>query len=58
MLFDRGERFPKEKVEATKNKAALKDTADPVDVAEQVRALIMSKSTTGQNVIVDCGIAI
>jgi enoyl-[acyl-carrier-protein] reductase (NADH) len=54
----RGERFPKEKVEATRAKSALKDTADPVDVAEQVRTLVMSKSITGQNIVIDCGIAI
>lgn len=57
-MLNRGERFPKEKVEATKAKSALKDTASPEDVADQVKCLVMSKSITGQNIVVDCGIAI
>ena len=56
--YSRGERFPKAKVEATKAKSALKDTATPEDVAEQVKYLVMSKSITGQNIVIDCGIAI
>ena len=57
--FDgRGNRFPKEKVEATKSKSALKDTATPEDVAEQIKTLVLSKSITGQNIVIDCGIAI
>lgn len=55
---NRGERFPKAKVEATMARAALKSTADPADVADQVRSLVMSRSITGQNVVVDCGIAV
>jgi NAD(P)-dependent dehydrogenase (short-subunit alcohol dehydrogenase family) len=58
MLTEWGEKFPKEKVEATKGKAALKRTAEPEDVAEQVKALVMSRSITGQNIVIDCGIAI
>lgn len=57
-MCDRGERFPQEKVDATKAKSALKDTATPEDVAEQVKCLVMSKSITGQNIVIDCGIAI
>ncbi|ETN45623.1 uncharacterized protein HMPREF1541_09455 [Cyphellophora europaea CBS 101466] len=58
MMTEWGERFPKAKVEATKAKSALKDTATPEDVAEQVKYLVMSKSITGQNIVIDCGIAI
>jgi NAD(P)-dependent dehydrogenase (short-subunit alcohol dehydrogenase family) len=58
MMTEWGERFPKEKVEATKKKAALGELATPEDVAEQVRALVMSRSITGQNIVIDGGIAV
>jgi NAD(P)-dependent dehydrogenase (short-subunit alcohol dehydrogenase family) len=58
MMTEWGERFPREKVEATRKKAALGKLATPEDVAEQVRALVMSRSITGQNIVVDGGIAI
>ena len=54
----RGARFPEAKVKATTEKSALKATATPEDVAEQIRCLVMSQSITGQNVVIDCGIAI
>lgn len=58
MMTEWGAKFPEAKVKATKEKAALKDTATPEDVAEQVRTLAMSRSITGQNIVIDCGIAI
>lgn len=54
----RSARFPEEKFEGTKAKSVLKALATPEDVAEQVKCLAMSNSITGQNVIIDCGIAI
>lgn len=54
----RGQKFPETKVKATTEKAALKSLATPEDVADQVKTMVMSKSMTGQNVVVDCGIAI
>ena len=45
-------------MKATTEKSALKSLATPEDVAEQVKTLVLSKSITGQNVVIDCGIAI
>lgn len=58
LIMNRGQKFPESKVNATKEKAALKDLATPEDVAEQVRTIALSKSMTGQNIVIDCGIAI
>ena len=57
MLY-RGAKFPEAKVKATADKSALKSLATPEDVAEQVKTLVLSKSITGQNIVLDCGIAI
>lgn len=48
--------FSPERIEATKKQSGLKRLATVEDVASQVRALITSKSVTGQNVIVDAGL--
>ncbi|KAK5328388.1 hypothetical protein LTR93_002173 [Exophiala xenobiotica] len=58
MMTEWGNKFPEAKVKATTEKSALKSTASPEDVAEQIRTLILSKSITGQNIVMDCGIAI
>ena len=58
MMTEWGEKFPESKVKATTEKSALKRLADVDDVAEQVRSLAMSKSITGQNIVIDCGIAV
>lgn len=58
MLTEWGKNFPEAKVKATTAKSALKDLATPEDVADQVKTMVMSRSMTGQNVVVDCGIAI
>ena len=58
MLTEWGKNFPEAKVKATTEKSALKDLATPEDVADQVKTMVMSRSMTGQNVVVDCGIAI
>ena len=54
----RGNQFPEAKVKATTDKSALKSTATPEDVADQIKTLVLSKSITGQNIVLDCGIAI
>ncbi|RMZ84375.1 hypothetical protein DV738_g583, partial [Chaetothyriales sp. CBS 135597] len=58
MLTEWGNQFPPQKIEASKQKALLKDLATPDDVADQIRALVLSKSITGQNIVIDCGIAV
>ncbi|EHY55447.1 hypothetical protein HRR83_008876 [Exophiala dermatitidis] len=58
MLTEWGNQFPESKVKATTEKSALKSLATPEDVAEQIRTLVLSKSITGQNIVLDCGIAI
>jgi len=58
MMTEWGQKFPESKIKATMEKGALKNLADVSDVADQVKTMVMSKSMTGQNVLVDCGIAI
>lgn len=58
MMTEWGANFPESKVKATTEKSALKSLATPEDVAEQVRMLAVGKSMTGQNLVMDCGIAI
>lgn len=58
MMTEWGANFPESKVKATTEKSALKSLATPEDVAEQVRTLVTGKSMTGQNLVLDCGIAI
>ena len=54
----RVDQFPESLLKASADRAALKSLAMPKDVAEQIRSLVLSKSITGQNIIVDCGVAI
>lgn len=54
----RGSQFPEAKIKATTDKTALKALPAPEDVAEQIKALVLSKSITGQNIVIDGGIAI
>ncbi|KAJ9501189.1 hypothetical protein H2202_002983 [Exophiala xenobiotica] len=58
MLTEWGNQFPKATIKATTDKAALRSLAVPKDVAEQIRTLVLSESITGQNIVMDCGIAI
>lgn len=53
-----GQQFPAAKIKATTEKSALKSLATVEDVAEQVKLLAMTRSQTGQNIVIDCGIAI
>ncbi len=54
----RGHLFPEAKVKATTEKTALKSLPTPEDVADQIKTLVLSKSITGQNIVLDGGIAI
>jgi len=58
MMTEWGQAFPEAKVKATTEKSALKSTATPEDVADQIKTIVLSKSITGQNIVMDCGIAI
>jgi len=53
-----GQQFSEAKIKASTEKSALKSTATIEDVSEQVKTLAMGRSMTGQNVVIDCGIAI
>lgn len=54
----RGNNFPEEVIESNIQKAALKDVSTVEDVAQQVKTFALSRSQTGQNAVIDCGIAI
>ncbi|THX51310.1 NAD(P)-binding protein [Aureobasidium pullulans] len=56
MLTEWGYKFSEQKREAHKNNTKLKRLPEVDDVAEQVRTLALSKSMTGQNIIIDCGL--
>ncbi|KAG9655232.1 NAD(P)-binding protein, partial [Aureobasidium melanogenum] len=56
MLTEWGMKFSEQKREAHKNNTKLKRLPEVDDVAEQVRVLALSRSMTGQNVIIDCGL--
>ena len=58
MMTEWGHKFPEAKVKATRERGVLKNLATVEDVADQIRTIVMSKSMTGQNVVMDCGIAI
>ena len=58
MMTEWGRRFPDAAVQAAARRAVLKRLAAVDDVAGHVRALVMSNSITGQNVVVDAGVAI
>ena len=49
-------RVQPEAITALKEKAALKRTTDPMDVARQVVVFCQSDSITGQTQVIDCGI--
>lgn len=55
LLTEWGLAFGEEKIKKATGTTKLGRLADVDDVALQVRALALSKSITGQNVVVDCG---
>jgi len=58
MMTEWGAKFPEAKVKAATQRSVLKSLATVEDVADQARVMVESRSMTGQNVVVDCGIAI
>lgn len=58
LLTEWGQKFPESKIQATTEKGMLKRLATVEDVAEQVRTLATNMSMTGQNIVLDCGIAV
>jgi NAD(P)-dependent dehydrogenase (short-subunit alcohol dehydrogenase family) len=58
MLTEWGQNFPESKIKATTEKGILRSLATVEDVADQVRTLALNKSMTGQNIVIDCGIAV
>ncbi|KAL5324559.1 hypothetical protein ACEPPN_009105 [Leptodophora sp. 'Broadleaf-Isolate-01'] len=57
LMTEWGQQFPGFAVKAVTEKAALKRISTVEDVAELVRTIVLNKSLTGQNVVIDCGIA-
>ncbi|KAI9710513.1 MAG: hypothetical protein M1820_002649 [Bogoriella megaspora] len=57
MLTEWGMKFPEAKREASRNNTKLKRLATVEDVAEQIRTLALSRSITGQNLLIDGGLA-
>nr|OQO19665.1 hypothetical protein B0A51_10974 [Rachicladosporium sp. CCFEE 5018] len=55
LLTEWGLKFPEEKIEAATQATKLKRLATVEDVADHVRVLATSRSTTGQNIVVDGG---
>ena len=57
MLTEWGMKFPEAKREASRNNTKLKRLATVEDVADQIRTLALSRSVTGQNLLIDGGLA-
>ena len=57
MLTEWGMKFPEAKREASRDNTKLKRLATVEDVADQIRTLALSRSTTGQNLLIDGGLA-
>ncbi|KAJ1331639.1 ketoreductase RED2 [Microdochium nivale] len=58
LMTEWGNKFPDDIIESNRQKAVLKDIATVEDVAQQVKTFALSRSQTGQNAVIDCGIAI
>ncbi|CAK7273915.1 hypothetical protein SEPCBS119000_005903 [Sporothrix epigloea] len=58
LLTEWGQRFSAEQIQDAVGKTALGRVASVEDVAEQVKALALSRSITGQNIVIDGGIAL
>ncbi|CAI6334626.1 unnamed protein product [Periconia digitata] len=55
LLTEWGMKFPQSKRDAAVNNTKLKRLATVEDVADQVRTLVLSRSVTGQNLVLDGG---
>ncbi|GAB7365051.1 hypothetical protein MBLNU230_g5832t1 [Neophaeotheca triangularis] len=58
LLTEWGLQFPEEKREKAREATRLKRLPTVEDVADQVRVLALSKSVTGQNIVVDSGTSV
>ena len=58
MLTEWGLKFPEDKVQAIREKSALKDIATPEDVASMVVHVATNRSLTGQNLVMDAGFTV
>ena len=58
MMTEWGAKFPEVKVKAAIEQTALKRLAVVDEVADMVKTVVLSNSITGQNIILDCGVAI
>ncbi|SMQ52020.1 unnamed protein product [Zymoseptoria tritici ST99CH_1A5] len=58
LLTEWGMKFPEEKREAARERTALKRLATVEDCADQIRALALNRSMTGQNIIIDGGLTL
>lgn len=55
LLTEWGQKFGEEEMQKVIGMTKLGRLAEVDDVAAQVRTLALSRSTTGQNVVIDCG---
>jgi NAD(P)-dependent dehydrogenase (short-subunit alcohol dehydrogenase family) len=55
LLTEWGQKFGEEKIAKNVSMTKLGRLAEVEDVASQVRTLALSKSITGQNIVIDCG---
>jgi NAD(P)-dependent dehydrogenase (short-subunit alcohol dehydrogenase family) len=55
LLTEWGQKFGEEKIAKNVGMTKLGRLAEVEDVASQVRTLALSKSITGQNIVIDCG---
>ncbi|CAK7229494.1 hypothetical protein SBRCBS47491_007266 [Sporothrix bragantina] len=58
LMTEWGQRFTDDQIQSAVDKTALGRLATIEDVAEQVKGLALSTSITGQNIVIDGGIAI
>ena len=58
MMTEWGLKFPEKNVQAAREKGVLKILATPEDVADQVATMALSRSMTGQNIVIDGGVNI
>lgn len=58
MMSEWGQQFPESTVKAISERSPLKRLTTLEDVAELVRTTVLSKSLTGQNIVIDCGLSI
>lgn len=58
MMTEWGQQFSEATVNAVTEKGALKRLTTAEDVADLIKTMILSKSLTGQNIVIDCGVSL